>query len=345
MNTVAIVQTASAEERALIECAGNAVKSSAWIVGRCAAQWCQQHARGRTDADFAKLIGDELTGKQIQQRRLVWDRFGETWNTGSKVGGLRFSHFRTAVGWTDAEECLAWADEFGANVAEMTAWRRAKHGDDLTESNATNDDDAAKPTKVAMPEESSRADRPIWKPTPRPKTTTQQTVETDDAKPTKSNPRKPAGKTEDATEVCRASIDALRRNVEKAANLPTIRRDLWKLIRAIDPEKADTVKPTVDALMAAIPAAAHPDFRKAAEVWAAYKMAMRQTAKRIQSLAQWDGILESMATYEPGRLLEAVTNARDNTWVGWKHGLSADDKRSARVRSHLAEEIEYHEPD
>src|SRR5690606_2568366 len=38
-----------------------------------------------------------------------------------------------AINWDDAPEVLQWAQENDATVAEMKAWRRAMHGEDLTE--------------------------------------------------------------------------------------------------------------------------------------------------------------------------------------------------------------------
>ena len=37
-----------------------------------------------------------------------------------------------ALTWDDALECLKWAEEMQATVAEMRAWRRAQRGEDLT---------------------------------------------------------------------------------------------------------------------------------------------------------------------------------------------------------------------
>lgn len=52
--------------------------------------------------------------------------------------GLRFAkpaetilskqHFEAAEGWPDADECLQWAKDAAATVAEMRAWRRAQNG-------------------------------------------------------------------------------------------------------------------------------------------------------------------------------------------------------------------------
>lgn len=35
------------------------------------------------------------------------------------------------LNWDDAEDCLAWARDEAATVAEMRAWRKAQRGEDL----------------------------------------------------------------------------------------------------------------------------------------------------------------------------------------------------------------------
>jgi hypothetical protein len=115
-------------EEQLISTAQTAVSQCNWVVGECAAQWTRRYAKGRTDADFGALIG--LSGDQVYQRRRVWEVFGDV------VGdypSLKWSHFYVALTWDDAPECLQWAEEIQATVAEMKAWRRAMRGDDLTQ--------------------------------------------------------------------------------------------------------------------------------------------------------------------------------------------------------------------
>jgi hypothetical protein len=115
-------------EQELIQRAQTAVSGCNWEVGECAAQWTKRFARGRTDQDFALLVG--LSGDQVYQRRRVWETFGDVF---ANYSGLRWSHFYTALNWDDAAECLQWANDIGATVAEMKAWRRAQRGEDLTE--------------------------------------------------------------------------------------------------------------------------------------------------------------------------------------------------------------------
>ena len=80
-----------------------------------------------TDADFAALVG--LSADQIFQRRRVSETFADV---RADFALLKWSHFYAATRWDDAAECLQWADENEATVAEMKAYRRALHGEDLT---------------------------------------------------------------------------------------------------------------------------------------------------------------------------------------------------------------------
>jgi hypothetical protein len=114
-------------EEQLINTALEAVSQCRWVVGECAARWTQRYARGRTDADFALLIG--ISADQVYQRRRVWETFGAL---RGDFQSLKWSHFYAALTWDDALDCLRWAEEMQATVAEMRAWRRAQRGEDLT---------------------------------------------------------------------------------------------------------------------------------------------------------------------------------------------------------------------
>ena len=114
-------------EEQLVSRAQEAVSQCRWVVGECAARWTERYARGRTDGDFAALIG--LTGDQVYQRRRVWETFAEARGDFSR---LKWSHFYAALNWDDARDCLKWADETHSTVAEMRAWRRAQRGEDLS---------------------------------------------------------------------------------------------------------------------------------------------------------------------------------------------------------------------
>src|SRR3954447_26418874 len=107
-------------EHDLISRAQVAVSQCNWVVGECAQTWTQKYARGRTDGDFAALLG--LTADQVYQRRRVWETFADVY---ASYPGLKWSHFYAALNWDDAPECLQWADENQSTVAEMKAWRRA----------------------------------------------------------------------------------------------------------------------------------------------------------------------------------------------------------------------------
>jgi hypothetical protein len=120
-----IAAVADTEEQ-LISTARDAVSQCNWVVGECATRWTQRFARGRTDADFGQLVG--LSGDQIFQRRRVWEAYGDSYKNFSS---LKWSFFYVALNWDDAEECLNWAQENGATVAEMRAWRKAQRGEDL----------------------------------------------------------------------------------------------------------------------------------------------------------------------------------------------------------------------
>lgn len=116
-----------ATEEELVERAQNALNQCNWVIGECAAQWTRRYAQGRTDADFGARIG--LSGDQVYQRRRVWETFADVYQN---YPNLKWSHFYAALNWDDAADCLQWANDIGATVAEMKAWRRAQHGEDLT---------------------------------------------------------------------------------------------------------------------------------------------------------------------------------------------------------------------
>lgn len=126
--TAAVEIEVNESEQELVSKAQTAVSRCNWVVGECAFKWTQKHARGRTDADFAALVG--LSPDQVYQRRRVFETFGDVYE---EYPSLKWSHFYAALNWDDAPECLGWAEENEATVAEMKAWRRALHGEDLDE--------------------------------------------------------------------------------------------------------------------------------------------------------------------------------------------------------------------
>jgi hypothetical protein len=117
----------SETEEELLAKAQEAVSHSNWVVGECAAKWTQKYARGRTDADFASQVG--MSADQVFQRRRVWETFADVY---ASYPSLKWSHFYCALNWDDSPECLQWAAENDATVAEMRAWRRALRGEDLS---------------------------------------------------------------------------------------------------------------------------------------------------------------------------------------------------------------------
>lgn len=125
-------------ERQIIERARRAQSSSNWTIGECAADWTERFAKGRTDSDFGALIG--LSRDQVCQRRLVWIGWNAKRDTYHK---LKWSHFYTANKWADSEQCLEWANDNEATVAEMKAFHRMQNGEDVTESNTGDADDFA----------------------------------------------------------------------------------------------------------------------------------------------------------------------------------------------------------
>lgn len=133
------------EEELIFE-AQQAVSQCNWKVGECAAKWTKKYSRGRTDADFAKLVG--LSCDQIYQRRRVFETYAEVRDNYSSVG---WSHFYLALNWEDAAECLQWSEENEATVAEMRAYRRALHGEDL--SRQAQDDTEQQQLMRILPEE------------------------------------------------------------------------------------------------------------------------------------------------------------------------------------------------
>lgn len=118
---------AAESEEQLVSRAQEAVSHCRWVVGECAQKWTERYARGRTDADFANLIG--LSADQVYQRRRVWETFAASRDD---FKSLKWSHFYAALTWEDAVDSLRWAEETRSTVAEMRAWRRAQRGEDLS---------------------------------------------------------------------------------------------------------------------------------------------------------------------------------------------------------------------
>jgi hypothetical protein len=150
--TTAVAVRSEDTESALIARAVTALSRCNWEVGECAALWTKRFARGRTDADFAALVG--LSPDQVFQRRRVWETFGDVANNYSY---LKWSHFYSALNWDDAAECLQWAEDVQAGVAEMRAWRRAQRGEDLSEA-ASDETMGFGPVELTLTSESAPFD-------------------------------------------------------------------------------------------------------------------------------------------------------------------------------------------
>ncbi len=111
-------------EAALIQRAKKSLSASSWEVGECASLWTERWAKGRTDADFGEAVG--LSADQVYQRRRVWDRWGGETDLSRN---LSWTHFREALAWDNASDCLKWAYDNQATVSEMKAWRTAQSGE------------------------------------------------------------------------------------------------------------------------------------------------------------------------------------------------------------------------
>jgi hypothetical protein len=120
-----------------------------WQVGRLASEWTQRFAKGRTDADFAELIG--LSEDQVQRRRKVFSTY---FDVSTSKRNLSWTHYLTVLAWGDADEWLAAADENGWSVATMKRLRNIQHridnGDDLTTDAVDDDVDGVVPMKRSV---------------------------------------------------------------------------------------------------------------------------------------------------------------------------------------------------
>ncbi|NQV29232.1 MAG: hypothetical protein HQ518_33170 [Rhodopirellula sp.] len=119
------------------------VDAGKWEIGRLAHAWTRRFAKGRTDADFAELVG--LSEDQVQRRRKVFSTYSDI---SASMRNLSWTHYLTVLAWDDADEWLAVADENGWSVAVMKRMRdiqqRTDNGDDLTaHAEPVDDDDAA----------------------------------------------------------------------------------------------------------------------------------------------------------------------------------------------------------
>jgi hypothetical protein len=115
-------------EDGLVSLAQYAVSQCNWTVGNCAAKWTKKYAKGRTDADFAAMIG--LSPDQVYQRRRVSETFSDVH---TEYPALKWSHFYSAINWDDAADCLGFANDNQETVDGMKRWRRIQHGEEPVE--------------------------------------------------------------------------------------------------------------------------------------------------------------------------------------------------------------------
>lgn len=111
-------------EQQLIDMAADAVRKSNWTIGKAASKWTERYASGRTDADFAELIG--ASQQSVNFARRIFDRF---YSRGSKHN-FTWREWKTIVGWDDADRFLDWAEAEGATFKDMDEHRRHTRGED-----------------------------------------------------------------------------------------------------------------------------------------------------------------------------------------------------------------------
>lgn len=115
-----------ADEQELIAKARLAVTSCNWSLGECAHQWTDKYSRGRTDFDFAELVGNDTQAGHVGRCRRVWATFCvaeglETVRT--RWPWLSWSHFDKARAFVEhAVEALDWAQVNDAPIRGMQAW-------------------------------------------------------------------------------------------------------------------------------------------------------------------------------------------------------------------------------
>lgn len=321
-------------EQACVERARQAVSASAWVVGECATEWCEKYARGRTDADFGKLVG--LTKDQVRQRRNVWEKFGKAYT----CTPLKFGHARAALSWDDAGECLDWAIETDATVAEMIAFHNMRNGiTPKTQKNSSADqhDSAQTFPKADEPHEPflqpSKSEQVRGK--------SEQVRGKSEESPSKSTPKGNPKNTQSSpknhqtsSKQTAAAADPLvliRQTCEVETARDTTLRQIWRLLKELDPAGYKRAKPTRTALLEAIPGDFDPLLKEAATQWAEFKLDLESKA-RIQNMGQWATVLKQMTRFDPADVLDSVEDAIANGWQGWKHGLK-DKGVSPRERS------------
>ena len=117
-----VVAEAEETEQQLIDRAAAAVRQSNWIIGEAAGKWTERYSSGRTDADFAELIGSSQ--RTVNDARRVADRFGSL----APRAKLLFSwvEWREVVKWADAGDMVEWAASTNATFRETVAHRNLR---------------------------------------------------------------------------------------------------------------------------------------------------------------------------------------------------------------------------
>lgn len=111
---IPIVRQAERTEREIVNEAKQAQENYHWTIGKCAAEWCELYGEGKTDSDFASLIGS--TQQVVNKARRVYSEFYAL----RRKLKLSFTHYREALTFGDlAEDCLRWASLNKASVAKM----------------------------------------------------------------------------------------------------------------------------------------------------------------------------------------------------------------------------------
>jgi hypothetical protein len=151
LNPPAIVRQTEETEQQIIEAARRALareSDAKWEIGRLAHEWTQRHSKGRTDADFAELVGG-LTRSQVTQRRLVYAAVGDVCYSSNK---LSWTHYREAASWDDSEEWLGEAEKNDWSVSRMIRERKEAYApvdDSDVDDEPASDPKPAKPKRKA----------------------------------------------------------------------------------------------------------------------------------------------------------------------------------------------------
>jgi hypothetical protein len=125
-------QTKDDVEYHLIQTAHRAANAGNWVIGECASRWFHTYGKSKPDGWFANQI--DVSEDKVWQCRRVWERFEKIHRS---FKWISWSHFRAAVAWDDADECLEWAEDCKGSVREMEAYQRSKNGTLSTHVNQT----------------------------------------------------------------------------------------------------------------------------------------------------------------------------------------------------------------